>query len=164
MALVDVLVAAAILALALIPVIQLFSAAGRQAYHASGHGQSLALLTKVADELRLASWENPYLLDGIDTLTRGGQRDSAVGGASPLLATLEDRRAPLGRIAPESDGGITADASALYRQLATHRIGLLPPTGVARPEEPVSFAAVAAWNNVTDRGVEARVALDLARF
>lgn len=129
-------VAALILGLAMLPVINLFSASGRQARQTSDHALAVTVSEKVAEELRLANWENVYSPEDVLADPTLARDRPVVDAGSSFFAGLEDVVPPWGLITTE-DPGITSAATALYRELKTFRVRLgarprsLPTTGAA---------------------------------
>ena len=148
MSIVEVSMAFLILGLTMLPMIELFSNAGREADQTSDHTLAAGLTAKVAEELRLGSWENPHFYKPVDAdPTFGGEQD-VVGGSSPFFATLEDTTAPLGRMLPGQDAGITPAFGKLYGDLKSFRmdvsaVGDMPPAAGS----PVDIAVKVAWKD-----------------
>ena len=120
--LVEILIASVVLVLALLPLLGLFTASGRQGRQTGDQGLTLALLEKTAEELRVATWENPYAALTLRQNADLAVTRSVVGGASPFYPVIEDLREPLGAM-DGADPGITPEFATLHRALSTHRLG-----------------------------------------
>jgi hypothetical protein len=142
---VEVLMAFLVLGLTILPVIGLFSGAGREAQHTADHTSSLALSAKVAEELRLAAWENPHFFADMRDDPDFGGTQSIVNGSSPFFAAIEDSAPPYGRLRAGVDAGIAPSSGTLFRELSSHDLrvqarGDLPPAG-----RPVDIEIEMAW-------------------
>jgi len=122
--LVETLVAFAVLVLALIPVLTLFTSAGKQARQTSDYGQALALDQKVAEELELANWENIHKVEELTNEPGFATPASVVEGRSPFFAVVEDHETPYGLIRPGEDPAIDKTCGPLYEQLRTFQFSL----------------------------------------
>jgi len=132
---VEIVIACAILALAIVPTLELFSGAGRQARQTSDYSIGLTLWTKVGQELHLANWENPHLTEMLQADVQMGRQASVVDGKSPFFRTIEDDALPYAEIQAGQDLPITGKSGPIYDQLRSFTVGFrtahrfLPTTG-----------------------------------
>ena len=137
---VEVLVAFAVLGIAMLPVLALFSSAGDQARQTSDHALATVLDERVAEELRTEAWENVHFADRFTDPALAG-RKGVVDGGSPFFATVEDDAAPYGRIDVNVDHPVIESMGALYPELKSFKLGMtaarrsLPATGVVHDLE-----------------------------
>jgi hypothetical protein len=163
--LLEVAIALLILAVALVPMIDLFSAAGRQVRQTGDYGQALILAEKVADELRLASWENVHIADVLDAGDGQSVREPVVDGRSPFFAAIEDLAIPLGRIRRGEDPPISRTTGPLYDQLRSFKLGIrsrsrqAPVTG-----QVVDVVVEAEWRDFQQARRTLEVELSIGRF
>jgi len=122
--LVEVMIAVTILLLAVVPMVELFATAGRQTRQTSNYGLSIALEEKVAEELRLASWENVYALDELERSSDLGVAKPVTGGRSRFFEAIEDEQPPLGRLQPGIDPAIEQGCRPLFDELKTFEFRL----------------------------------------
>lgn len=130
---VEVVIAFLLLGLAIPPILNLFNTAARQTRQTSDVGLAMALQEKVADELRVAFWENPHALE--DPALNIQATVPVIDGQSPFFRGLEDTSAPYGQIEDGQDAGIDKRFGPLYRELNNFQFGArstrreLPTTG-----------------------------------
>lgn len=162
----EVALAIVILGLALLPVLGLFSSAGRQARQSSDYGVALSTLEKITEELRLANWENPHLARSLAEDLSLGDVKPIVDGQSPFFAVLEDVAAPLGRLVPGSDPPVTlAFAPSLHRLLSTYRVKLSARAPAPGPQDPVLDLDLAVdWTDPEGRDRTLPTVLRIARY
>lgn len=130
---IEVCLAFAILGLALVPVLGLFSGAAKHAKTTSDHSFALALAQKVAEELRVAEWENPHTAERVDP--QPALAEPITEGVARQFEVIEDLAPPFGRIQPGVDPGIGPEFAALHKQASAFRVAVggvsraLPVTG-----------------------------------
>lgn len=162
--LIDVVVAAMVLGLAIIPILGLFSTSGRQARQTSDYGLAMALSEKVAEELRLANWENVHFVDQVESDPSLCTETPIVDGLSPFFAAIEDRNPPFGRIENTVDPGISPTFGSLYRQVATFRFGITAQAGPRAPGDPLDLTLEMSWLDPEQRRQRSPLEVRLARF
>jgi len=153
----ELLLAFLIVGLTMLPLIGLFSAASDQAHLAADHTVTLGLSSQVAEELRVASWENRHFPDDVDREPQFGGADSIVEGRGRFFAAIEDTAQPAGRIKAGEDAGIVPELGPLYREVQNHRLTVeakpysAPDTGKLF-DVSISFE----WPDVKERVRETR--------
>ena len=120
--LVEVIVAFSILVLAVIPMITLFTTSAQQTRQTGDYALAIMLQERVAEDLRIAAWENPHAPD--DPRVAGdGTKASVVDGKSVYFRGLEDSAAPFGQI-DDADRVIDATYPDLYGQLKSYQFAV----------------------------------------
>lgn len=143
--LIEVLAAAAILALAMLPILSAFQQSGEALKQTLPYHQSVFLAEKAIEEVRIAALEDPHFSDQVFTDGWGTNKASVVDGQHDLFATVEDLAEPFGRILPDSDGGIGDAAGPLKKQVATHSVQMMatlaagPTPAVKEPRARLVF-------------------------
>jgi len=131
----EIMVAIAILALAMIPLLSVFWATCRHAAQTSDYSLGLGLVTKASEDLLLGNWENAHWIEELEQDPSFGAVAPVVDGESPFFATLEDMVPPYGLIEPGKDPGILPSVEPLFSRVKKYRLGLqttpesLPTTG-----------------------------------
>ena len=132
----ELVLAILILVCAVIPIIDVFTGASRQARQTSDFGLAMAIEEKVAEELRLANWEDVHFGQEIEENAADlSQSAPVVDGRSPFFGAIEDSSAPFGRIRSGEDRAVTTGTGSLYTALRSFRVGAtsasrnLPSTG-----------------------------------
>ena len=160
---VEVVLAFLILGLSLLPVVNLFTSSSRQAAQTSDFGLAITLTEKVAEELRLANWENAHLLDQIEADPSMGIETPVVDGQSPFFAAIEDRSPPFGQIQVGVDPGITSDFGTLRKELSSFRIGFSTrPTALATGSV-LDLTLKTVWSDFQGKRRELPLEVRLAR-
>lgn len=118
----EVLLAFVLVGMTMLPLVGLFSAASDHANATSDHTLTLALSSKIAEELRAASWEDRHFSDGLDRDPRFGGLKTIVDDGSPFFTAVEDSAMPAGRIRPREDAGIVPELGRLHRELLHHQL------------------------------------------
>jgi len=124
LSLVELSLAFLILALAIVPVISLCATSVRQVRQTSDYGLAITLEEKVAEEARLATWENVHFADQVDTASSYAVGLPVVEGSSPFFRAIEDDRLPYGEIRDEVDQPISPMYTSLHRELGTFQFGV----------------------------------------
>lgn len=119
---VEVTVAFSILVLAVIPILTLFGNTAQQTRQTGDYALAMMLQERVAEDMRIASWENPHAAED-PSLVGDGTPQPVVDGKSPFFRGLEDTAEPYGQIDDEKDLTIDKSMPALYRQLSSYRFG-----------------------------------------
>ncbi|MBI4860042.1 MAG: hypothetical protein HY815_07230 [Candidatus Riflebacteria bacterium] len=122
LSLVELCLAFAVMGLALLPVIGLFSTSGKQARQTGDYSLATTTQEKAAEELRLASWENVHLAELIDTDPALTAEAPVTGNAFRFYAPIEDDMAPFGEMLDGVDREIARGFPALARQLESFRL------------------------------------------
>ena len=120
--LVEILVALAILLVAVLPMFTLYSTTARQARQTGDYTLAVMLEERVAEDMRIASWENPHAVED-PRLNGDGTLAPVVDGKSIYFRGLEDTAAPFGQI-DDRDRSIDASFPDLYAQLRTYAFGV----------------------------------------
>lgn len=113
-----------ILGLSFLPVIGLFSSSGRQSRQTADYGLAVTLEEKVAEDIRLANWENTHLPEQLLSDPSFTATLPIVDGQSPFFASIEDARPPFGQIQSGVDPGIEGSFRSLFHEVSTFRLGL----------------------------------------
>lgn len=140
--LIEVLAAAAILALAIVPMISAFQQSGEALKQTLPYHQSVFLAEKAIEEVRTGALEDAHFAGRVFTDGWGTNKAFVVDGQHELFATLEDFAEPYGRILPEQDGGIADGSGPLKKQVATHALrmrAVLAAGPTAAVKEPQAF-------------------------
>ncbi len=114
---VEVLVVASIVALAFLPMIDVFRSGSRQLEQTQPYHQAVFLGEKCLEESRLGAEEDPYFLSRLLVDGYGAEPAPVTGGRHPFFAVLEDTAVPWGRIEPSEDGAIQKESGPLHDQV-----------------------------------------------
>lgn len=148
---VEVLVASSILVLAVVPIITLFSTTAQQTRQTGDFTLAMMLQERVAEDMRIASWENPHAVDD-PRMVGDGTLAPIVDGQSIYFRGLEDTAAPFGQIDDDKDRGIDASFPELYDQVKTYQFGV---TSARRPlpteGEVLDVDLEMRWKDAKDR-------------
>lgn len=120
---VEVMVAFAILVLAVVPILTLYSTTARQTRQTGDYTLAIMLQERVAEDMRIASWENPHAVND-PRMLGDGTRAPIVNGQSIYFRGLEDTAAPFGQIDDDKDRSIDASFPDLYNQVKTYEFGV----------------------------------------
>lgn len=142
--LVEMALAALVLGLALLPVLSMFSSAGRQARQTSDYGQALALAEKAGEDMRLAHWENSHYPGQLQEDPFLRSPSPVIDGVVPFFMAIEDLAPPFGRLRPPDDPGISKAFPVLRRQIERFRMRCEPriralPAGGAVLDVPIEL-------------------------
>lgn len=154
-----------IVGLTMLPLIGLFSAASDQAHNTADHTLTLALASQVAEELRVAGYENRHFAEALDRDPRFGGEAPIIEGQSHFFKTVEDTARPAGRIRPGEDLPITGDLGPLAREVQRHKL-LVEARPVSSPETGKLFdvSVMFEWSDVKDRSRQAELDVRLPRM
>ena len=160
----ELMIAFLIVGLTALPLIGMFSAASDHAHLTADHTLTLALSSDVAEELRVASWENRHFSDELERDPQFGGIAPIVDGKGRFFAAIEDTTRPAGRIRAGEDAGIEPGQGALYRQLQNHKLLV-----EARPQDApgtgklFDISIVFDWTDVKDRSRQTEMGVKLPR-
>jgi len=158
----ELVVATTILVLAMIPVLDLFIGSARQARQTSDFGLAMALGEKVAEELRLATWENTHFTQRIVAEGEYAGVRSVVNAQSPFFGAIEDGVRPYGRIRSGEDPAITTSTGSLYSELASFAVGAAPRSRkLSSGGETVDVGLCVQWNDFKGSRMTSEIAVSL---
>lgn len=143
--LIEVLVASTILVFAFLPIVSTLTTANRQSQQAGDYGLGITLSSFVAEEVRLANWENPHLQEQYLAGTGAFDMRPVIGGASPFFTAIEDDARPWGRLLTGEDTAIVEGMQPLH--------GILKDFGTGME---VAVRPLESGGRVMDLGVKTR--------
>ena len=150
--LIEIILALAIVGLTTLPLIGLFSAVSDSAHNSADHTLTLALSSKIAEELRAASWENRHHIETLQHESGSSAVHGVVDDGSPFFTAIEDTAAPAGRIRPGEDAGIVPSMGSLHRELKNHHVLVDGgPTTSPGGDQLFDVSIVFDWSDVKDR-------------
>ncbi|MBI3890116.1 MAG: hypothetical protein HY303_01150 [Candidatus Wallbacteria bacterium] len=121
---VEVLFVSAIVALALLPMIDVLRSGSRQLEQTQPYHQAVFLGEKCLEETRLGAEEDPYYLSRLLVDGLGADAAPVTGGRHPFFALLEDTAPPWGRIEPGEDWSIQKECGPLFDQVGPFLVSI----------------------------------------
>jgi len=161
---IEILLACAIAGSSFLPLIGLLSSVRQQTQQTSDYGLALMLEEKVAEELRLANWENTHLKEQLEASGWCGVDRSILDGVSPFFSAIEDDAPPFGLIRPGEDRALGPVHRTLYPALTSFRLGLFAVPSNLPTTWGIDLSLVMRWSDFRSRERSSELAVRLSSY
>lgn len=148
------LIAAALLAATILPLVDVFRSSGRALEQSLPYHQAVFLGEKCMEESRVAAAEDPFFVSGLGGNELQPGRKAVTNGEHPFFAVLQEGAPPRGRLEPRRDWAIQTEAGPLAEQLATFRLSASLGRSAGPLPATTELAALLAFDWTDGRGRE----------
>lgn len=157
--LIEVLIAAAILALAILPMITAMNQSTEALQQTLPYHQAVFFAEKCLEDSRVGASEDPYYVDRLIQDKLGATSAPVVNGKHYFFNVLEDSAEPSGRILPGQDWSIQDEVGPLFQQAKDMRVRVV---GDRDPKRQFGICDISLdWRDLRRKDLNYRVATPL---